>query len=1008
MKKKILLIIIMFIFMSNVKALTFNVNISKIEDKGNNGTIGSIERIDLENKEIDTLFQDIGSEVSFSLTISNTGDRAGTLKSIDVSSTNDKIEYTSNLPDGGLAINGNDTNEVIITAKVKAGAVNGKSSSEVKITYNYDEGSCPDGEILSEDESMCLCPEGLERNEKGVCIKPEKKVNCEKDEIYNEAKKICEKKEVIPVTPDKNPINPSNPKTLDNIILITLLFIVSGLGIYAVMFTKLRTKKKKIIVGVLAGIFTLSLSFIVLSNVFGLDNLLSAIVNPITKTKELVVNVNEEIDLIETWDGECSLDVSELTPENIFEEGSGTESDPYKIKTAEQLSCFAKSVNNGETYEGKFIKQIKNIKLNNDVINSYEADNTTSLNEWVRIGYYNYYYDTNLNVGVTEDKYFSGTYDGNNHMISGLYFNNTDKNYIGLFGNVKNADISNLEVVDALVYSTKDYSSILCARAAGGTSIHNVKTFGKLTGGSYVNGFVSYYSGNLVVTDSENYADVTGGYISTGITGYAAKNTSLIMNNVTNYGNILTSSSGSSGLVYGGNVELTSCFNKGDIVAVEGTNTSQSGGLVAYGKDVVISDSGNEGNIIKGEGANATGGLVGQGTATITNSYNSGNITFKMNGSTNVAGLVGYGAISITNSYNTGDIKGEDPENFPETEHRVAGIVGETGESIYLENVFNTGDISATGAVGGIYGQANNGSISKAYNSGTINGTANYIGGIGGRSYNMVAENVYNTGSIIGTGYGFSTGLGGLFGEVNNLTNSYNTGNIIIDNYQYVGGLVGYSGAVITNSYNSGIITLKDRTQDQSIWIGGISSNATQINNTYNLGNIDITYPINKLINYGSNQITVGGIQGGQNIVNNNVNTGNITISATGDITEDAQNNVWIGGIIGMSGSESVSNNFNSGKIILDNKFLSNHFASKLSYGEIIGAGTPISSGNLFTHNDEVVANGYTRLYPELDDSSYGVYTSNNAPDILSTINGDNAFEIKEGDTLPTLKVFNN
>ena len=55
MKKKILLIIMMFMFITNVNALTFNVDVTNIEDEGNNGTIGSIEKIDVPNKELDLL-----------------------------------------------------------------------------------------------------------------------------------------------------------------------------------------------------------------------------------------------------------------------------------------------------------------------------------------------------------------------------------------------------------------------------------------------------------------------------------------------------------------------------------------------------------------------------------------------------------------------------------------------------------------------------------------------------------------------------------------------------------------------------------------------------------------------------------------------------------------------------------------------------------------------------------------------------------------------------------------
>ena len=91
MKKKILLFIGMFLFITNVNALTFNVNLTNIEDKGNNGTIGQITNIDVPNKTIDAYFQDIGDEVNFDLTIVNSGDRAGTLREITFEVENQSI-----------------------------------------------------------------------------------------------------------------------------------------------------------------------------------------------------------------------------------------------------------------------------------------------------------------------------------------------------------------------------------------------------------------------------------------------------------------------------------------------------------------------------------------------------------------------------------------------------------------------------------------------------------------------------------------------------------------------------------------------------------------------------------------------------------------------------------------------------------------------------------------------------------------------------------------------------
>ena len=67
------------------------------------------------------------------------------------------------------------------------------------------------------------------------------------------------------------------------------------------------------------------------------------------------------------------------------------------------------------------------------------------------------------------------------------------------------------------------------------------------------------------------------------------------------------------------------------------------------------------------------------------------------------------------------------------------------------------------------------------------------------------------------------------------------------------------------------------------------------------------------------------------------------------------------------------------------------------------------STGNKFKNPDGVALGCIGRWNScNLEASqNVGVYTTENAPDIMSVINGDDAFEIKEGETLPTLKVFN-
>ena len=76
------------------------------------------------------------------------------------------------------------------------------------------------------------------------------------------------------------------------------------------------------------------------------------------------------------------------TPQ-IFASGNGTQRSPHIIRTAAQLSAFAASVNNGETYDGRFIRLGANIDLRNV--------------HWTPIGFYDA-------VGGTRP--FKGSFDG--------------------------------------------------------------------------------------------------------------------------------------------------------------------------------------------------------------------------------------------------------------------------------------------------------------------------------------------------------------------------------------------------------------------------------------------------------------------------------------------------------------------------------------------------------------------------------------------------------------------
>ena len=1102
MKKKLLLIISMFLFITNVNALSFDVNIKNIKDEGN-GTLGTIKKIDLPNKKIDVLFEDIGDEVNFSVSIKNDGNKAGALREINVTGTNNNIKYTTNLPDGGLAIDAGGTNEVIINAKVKQGAVNGKTSSEIKIIYNYDEGSCPDGEILSSDESMCLCPNGLVRNDKGVCAKPDREIECADDEVYNTKTKQCEKK-IAPVNPDDKAPTP-NPKTLDNIILVTLLFIVSGLGIYAVMFKKLNTNKKKITAGVVTGVITLAISFTVLASVFGLEDLLSAIINPITKTQDLTIIVNEEIDLIETWDGTCSLQDSELTPDKIFQGGSGTENDPYQIKTANQLACFAKSVNNGNSYANQNIKQIKNIKLNDNVLENVEAGTTDNLNTWTPIG------ETALvNDEHTIIKSFNGTYDANDHIISGLYINDSTKDYVGFFGGTNGARIKNLKLSDAYI-SGHNNIGMLVAFTAPGLTIENVKTYGKVSGNSTVAGIVGYSNtttdvytkilnsenhadvtanstamgfatfGCVVISgknygtikgtniaagissgyiiDSENHGEITGESYVSGITysveypyGYVGINNSGTAIDCNNYGDIDTTLGlGVAGVSYGG-ARMYKSGNTGTItVHDQTTNTAISASAIISGGTSMMSDSQLSSLL------DTYHDLTGKNfVARNTNSYNTGDVYItdsiasdvvvgmvSSNGCSNISNVENTGSMYITNVTSTGTYdhftmignSGNSNTNVRSVGDIIidnytgkrAFVVGVGIGGPYIENSSNEGlievknstigdpndsyykaEIAAGGASGSrIVNTAIKGNV-KVHDNNFPNGVE--IGGVltngasSVTSYNEADIEVYN--NTGGTGSTLSVaGLATNGGP--GITNSYNRGNINVhdnsfDTLKVAGGVSGEM-ALSGGNYNSGNIYVKDN-YATTIRMGGATSYNT-FSHYYNLGNITFETENNSKLT----TLSVGGINdvGHGNSGNNLVNSGNITIPYVPSVTS-----LSVGGAFGFLYNPNIINAYSTGTVTIGDGYT---YSENINYSNGYGT-TAIPTYNptgvtpSLYYTQDGYAMGLSRLnstYAALD-ANYGTKIDlSNVPDILSIINVNDAFEIKEGETLPTLKVFN-
>lgn len=132
----------------------------------------------------------------------------------------------------------------------------------------------------------------------------------------------------------------------------------------------------------------------------------------------------------EVWDGK----IPQADAEYKFSGGEGTENLPYLISSAADLAMLAANVNAGNDYELIFFRLTADITLNSGYENSGTWLEAPPANKWMPIGY-------NLKNSVSPA--FYGNFDGDYHVIRGMYCHADDKagaenngwnSTVGLFG----------------------------------------------------------------------------------------------------------------------------------------------------------------------------------------------------------------------------------------------------------------------------------------------------------------------------------------------------------------------------------------------------------------------------------------------------------------------------------------------------------------------------------------------------------------------------------------------
>lgn len=418
--------------------------------------------------------------------------------------------------------------------------------------------------------------------------------------------------------------------------------------------------------------------------------------------------------------------------------GSGTESDPYLIFYADQLT----QVRNYLGKDGVYFKLMADIDLG-DWLN----DNSPS-EGWQPIG--------------VESARFKGIFDGNGHTISNISIKRASTDNVGFFGYTDGATIKNLTIK----------GDITGRNSVGGvvgtglnTTITGVHYVGKVTGTENVGGLTGWLTSSSTLKDCSLQGDVKGAKDVGGIVG----GTTDLRNTHSNLqcNGTVTATGDNCGGIFGSlagiDIELKECTTNATIQGHD-----YVGGIIGYAESLPFKSIEKCNSIITLSGNDYVGGILG-GNQTVQPTLHYGEITtYKgvydsryyhkytdeilselvsnsalkncftegtiISGQNFVGGLIGkanysYGIASTfvkdIEYYDGKDVRRRQQYPIEQTFYKYGQ------NTLAISNCYFNGDIQGTENVGGISGWQDAGDITKSYANATILGKTN-VGGIVG------------------------------------------------------------------------------------------------------------------------------------------------------------------------------------------------------------------------------------------------------------------------------------
>ncbi|MCI6919950.1 MAG: hypothetical protein MR817_05510 [Lachnospiraceae bacterium] len=283
---------------------------------------------------------------------------------------------------------------------------------------------------------------------------------------------------------------------------------------------------------------------------------------------------------------------------NGYQPATKNTEDCYEIGNAGQLYWFAALVNgtDGLTQNlGANAVLTADITVNTGDVANCGGTKQAGWKDWTPI------------VGNSYPNYYAGTFDGQNHTVSGLYFNDSDVNNVGLFGATgSSGKISKVGVVDSY-FRGNDRVGGVCGEKYG--TMENCYSASTVSGANAVGGVCGDNCGSSQLINCYNTGavncSVSGGWYIGGVCGILNSGTIQNCYSTGTVGGSSTSVGGVCGQTQGTSANISNCYfdsskcdknavgvtNNGTVKKTEGKTAAQfASGEVAY----LLNDSSSE------------------------------------------------------------------------------------------------------------------------------------------------------------------------------------------------------------------------------------------------------------------------------------------------------------------------------------------------------------------------------------------------------------------------------